>query len=311
MGTVAFLTFQKVAMLITMISIGIIMRKSKKLPENAGKIMSTLCAFVFCPAYNIRNLSKNVTIASIGDKLSLLGIGAVMIILMILVAKLLARWLGKDEFDRRCLTYAFTVSNYGYFGYPVVEGVFGSAALGDMIVFAIPTTIATYTWGYLLFNRDGKLTLKKILLTPMIIAVITGVTIGLSGIQLPSFLNDVINGAASCMSPVSMLLAGFVLGGLPFKKLFVGAKAYFYSAIRLLLLPLLFGVPLYFLGLRESMLMMPLLMLALPMGLNLVVYPESFGYDATDNARMCFVSFVMCLVILPLTFELINFLAFS
>lgn len=298
-------------MLITMISIGIIMRKSKKLPENAGKIMSTLCAFVFCPAYNIRNLSKNVTIASIGDKLSLLGIGAVMIILMILVAKLLARWLGKDEFDRRCLTYAFTVSNYGYFGYPVVEGVFGSAALGDMIVFAIPTTIATYTWGYLLFNRDGKLTLKKILLTPMIIAVITGVTIGLSGIQLPSFLNDVINGAASCMSPVSMLLAGFVLGGLPFKKLFVGAKAYFYSAIRLLLLPLLFGIPLYFLGLRESMLMMPLLMLALPMGLNLVVYPESFGYDATDNARMCFVSFVMCLVILPLTFELINFLAFS
>ncbi len=311
MGTVAFLTFQKVAMLITMISIGIIMRKSKKLPENAGKIMSTLCAFVFCPAYNIRNLSKNVTIASIGDKLSLLGIGTVMIILMILVAKLLARWLGKDDFDRRCLTYAFTVSNYGYFGYPVVEGVFGSAALGDMIVFAIPTTIATYTWGYLLFNRDGKLTLKKILLTPMIIAVATGVTIGLSGIKLPSFLNDVINGAANCMSPVSMVLAGFVLGGLPFKKLFVGAKAYFYSAIRLLLLPLLFGIPLYFLGLRESMLMMPLLMLALPMGLNLVVYPESFGYDATDNARMCFVSFVLCLVILPLTFELINYLAFS
>lgn len=311
MGTVAFLTFQKVAMLITMISIGIIMRKSKKLPDNAGKIMSTLCAFVFCPAYNIRNLSKNVTVATIGDKLSLLGIGAVMIILMILVAKLLARWLGKDDFDRRCLTYAFTVSNYGYFGYPVVEGVFGSAALGDMIVFAIPTTIATYTWGYLLFNRDGKLTLKKILLTPMIIAVATGVTIGLTGIKLPSFLNDVINGAAGCMSPVSMLLAGFVLGGLPFKKLFVGAKAYFYSAIRLLLLPLLFGIPLYFLGLRESMLMMPLLMLALPMGLNLVVYPESFGYDATDNARMCFVSFVLCLVILPLTFELINFLAFS
>ena len=105
---------------------------------------------------------------------------------------------------------------------------------------------------------------------------------------------------------VAMLLAGFVLGGLPFKKLFVGAKAYLYSAIRLLLLPLFLGIPLYLLGLRESMLMMPLLMLALPMGLNLVVYPESFGYDATDNARMCFVSFVMCLLILPLTFELIK-----
>ena len=311
MGTVAFMTFQKVAMLVTMISIGIAMRKSKKLPENAGKMLSTLCAFVFCPAYNIRNLSKNMTMANIGDKLSLLGLGAVMILLMILVATLLAKWLGKDDFDRRCLTYAFTISNYGYFGYPVVEGVFGSAALGNMIVFALPTTIATYTWGYLLFNRDGKLTVKKILTTPMVIAVCTGITIGLSGIQLPSFLSDVINGAASCMSPVSMILAGFVLGGIPFKKLFIGAKAYLYSGIRLLLLPLLFGIPLYFLGLRESMLMMPLLMLALPMGLNLVVYPESFGYDATDNARLCFVSFILCLVVLPFTFELINFLAYS
>ena len=108
-----------------------------------------------------------------------------------------------------------------------------------------------------------------------------------------------------------MFLAGFVLGGVPFKKLFIGAKAYLYSGIRLLLLPLLFGVPMYFLGLRESMLMMPLLMLALPMGLNLVVYPESFGYDATDNARLCFVSYILCLVVLPLTFELINFLAYS
>ena len=56
---------------------------------------------------------------------------------------------------------------------------------------------------------------------------------------------------------------------------------------------------------------MPLLMLALPLGLNLVVYPESFGYDATDNARMCFVSYLLCLVILPVTFAVINYLAYT
>ena len=311
MGTVALLTLQKVAMLILLISAGIALRKSKKLPENAGKVMSTLCTLLFCPAYNIRNLSKNVTMDTIGDKLGLLGLGVIMIVLIIIVAKLLARVFTKDDFQRRCLTYAFAISNYGYFGYPVVEGVFGSAALGNMIVFAIPTTIATYTWGFLQFNKDGKLSLKKLLTTPMIIAVATGVIIGLSGIKLPGFLSDVLNTTANCMSPVSMVLAGFILGGLPLKKLFTGGKAYFYGAIRLLLIPLLFGIPLYFIGLRGNMLMMPLLMLSLPLGLNLVVYPESYGYDATDNARMCFVSYIMCLIILPITFEIINFLSFS
>ena len=311
MGSVAFLTLQKVAVLVVLISAGVILRKSKKLPENTGKILSAVCTLLFCPAYNIRNLSQNVTMDSIGSKLGLFGLGAVMIVLIIAVAMVLARVFTKDDFQRRCLTYAFAISNYGYFGYPVVEGVFGSAALGNMIVFAIPTTIATYTWGYLLFNKDGKLSLKKILTTPMVIAVATGITLGLSGIRIPGFLNDALNAAANCMSPVSMVVAGFILGGMPLKKLFKGGKAYFYNIIRLLGLPLLFGIPLYFLGLRENMLMMPLLMLALPLGLNLVVYPESFGYDATDNAQMCFISYIMALAILPVTFEIINFLAFS
>lgn len=308
---VGSLTLQKVIMLLLLVAVGVTMRKSKKLPENAGKIMSTICTLVICPAYNIRNLSQNVTMSTISDKLGLVGLGTALSIVVIVVSKLLAKILGKTDFDRRCLTYAFAISNYGYFGYPVVEGVFGSAALGDMIVFAIPTTIATYTWGYLLFNKDGKLTVKKILTTPMIIAVTTGIALGLSGIQLPGFASDALNATANCMSPLSMLLVGFVLGGMPLGKLFVGGKSYFYSIIRLVLMPLLFGVPLYFIGLRENMLMMPLLMLALPLGLNLVVYPESYGYDATDNARMCFVSYILCLVILPVTFAIIYYLAYT
>ena len=310
---VGTLTLQKVIMIVLMLCAGLVLRKSKKLPENAGKVLSGLCALLFCPAYNIRNLSQNVTMDTIGDKLGLVGLGAILIVVVIFVATLLSRILAKDDFNRRCLTYAFSISNYGYFGYPVIAGVFGDEALANMIVFAIPTTIATYTWGYLLFNKDGKLTIKKIITTPMVIAVATGTFMGLTGLtaKLPSFATDALNSVANCMSPVSMILAGYVLGGIPMKKLFIGGKAYFYSIIRLVLLPLLFGVPLYFLGLREELLMMPLLMLALPLGLNLVVYPESFGYDATDNARMCFVSYILCLVILPITFAVINFLAFS
>ena len=53
-----------------------------------------------------------------------------------------------------------------------------------------------------------------------------------------------------------------------------------------------------------------LLVAGIPLGLNLVVFPESYGFDATDNARMCFVSYIMCALVLPFTFAAINYLAF-
>ena len=48
---------------------------------------------------NIRNLSQNVTMDSIGSKLELFGLGAIMIVLIISVAMVLARLFTKDDFS--------------------------------------------------------------------------------------------------------------------------------------------------------------------------------------------------------------------
>lgn len=307
---VALLTLQKVAMLLLFISVGFAIRKSGKLPKETSKVLSTLTTVIFTPAYTINNLAKNLTIDTLAQKATLFGFGALVTVLAILLATLLGKLLGKDALTKKSLTYAFAIPNYGYFGYPVVEGVFGAATLSNMLVFAVPLSIATNSWGYLQFAQDKKLSIKKVLLTPMIIAVMVGSAIGLSGLKLPGFISDVLASAGNCMSPTSMILAGFVLGSLPLGKLLSGWKAYGVAAIRLILIPLVFGIPMYLLGLRGEMLMIPLLTIALPLGLNLVVFPESYGYDSTANAQMCFVSYLVSIIILPCTFALINLLAF-
>ena len=307
---VAFLTLQKVSMLLLFISTGFAIRKSGKLPKDTSKVLGSLTTMIFTPAYTINNLSKNLTIATIGQKATLFGFGALITVLVILLATLLGKLLGKDQLSKKSLTYAFAIPNYGYFGYPVIEGVFGAATLSNMLIFAVPLSIATNSWGYLQFAQDKKLSVKKVLLTPMIIAVITGSVIGLSGIKLPSIISDVLSGAGSCMSPASMILAGFVLGGIPLKKLLTGWRAYGVAAIRLILIPLVFGIPMYLLGLRGEMLMIPLVTIALPLGLNLVVFPESYGYDSTPNAQLCFVSYLASIIVLPCTFAIIYLLAF-
>ena len=308
MWTVAFLTLQKVAMLLLFISVGFVLRISKKLPDNAGKVLSMLCTLVFTPAYTINNLANNMTIATLSQKSMLFAVGTVITVLSILLATVLGKLMAKEPFYRKSLTYAFAIPNYGYFGYPVVEGVFGAAALSNMLVFVIPLSVATNSWGYLQFSKEKKLSIKKILLAPMIVAVIIGSVIGLTGLKLPSLVTDVLSGAGSCMSPASMLLAGFVLGGIPLKKLFVSGKAYMMAALRLVLIPLIFAVPMYLLGIRGELFLFSIITLSLPLGLNLVVYPESQGMDASDNARMCCVSYLMAIAVLPPIFGLLSIL---
>ena len=302
------LTFGKVGMLLVFIAIGYFLRWHHDLPDDAGHVLSLLCTLVFSPAYSITNMSKNFTMDVLGEKTLLVGYGILFVLCAIGLSYLLSKPFARSRIERNSLIYAFAIPNYGYFGYPVIEGVFGSAVLADVMVFLIPMSLATNSFGYSLFVGEGKVPLKKILLTPMLISLVIGISIGLSGVTVPPFLNSALTGLGSCMSPCSMLLAGFMLGKFRLKDLLTGWRPYVYSAVRLMGIPLIFGVVLFALRMEGNFLMMPLLVAGIPLGLNLVVYPESQGFEkqASDNAKLCFVSYILALAVLPFTFAVLT-----
>ena len=302
------LTFGKVGMLLIFIGIGYFLRWHHDLPDHAGRVLSLLCTLIFLPAYFITNMSKNVTMDVLAEKALLVGYGLLFVTSCVLLSYLLSKPFARSQIERNSLIYAFAFPNYGYFGYPVIEGVFGSAVLADVMVFLIPMSLITHSFGYSLFIGEGKVPIKKVLFTPITVSLMIGVAIGLSGITLPPFLDSALKGLGSCMSPCSMLLAGFMLGKFPLKDLLTGWRPYVYSAVRLIAIPVIFGVVLMVLGMKDQFLMMPLLIAGIPLGLNLVVYPESQGFEkqASDNAKLCFVSYMMALIVLPFTFAILN-----
>jgi len=124
---VFFTTVSKVSVLLIFIGLGYLLRRSKKLPEDAGRVLSLLTTLVFSPAYTIKNLSSSLTLEKIGPQLILIGYGLVIVLVTIGMAYVMAKPLARNDFERRSAVYAFTIPNYGYFGYPLVEGVFGSS----------------------------------------------------------------------------------------------------------------------------------------------------------------------------------------
>jgi len=302
------LTLSKVGMLLIFISIGYILRRSHKLPDDAGRVLSLLCVMIFSPAYSILNLSRNLRMEVLGEKLQLVGFGLAFAVVAVGFGLVLGRLMGRSPVDKSSLTYAFTFPNYGYFGYPVIEGVFGTAMLGDFMVFAIPMSLLCSSYGYVLFQKEKKFDVLRLLKTPLIASLVVGVTLGLTGIKLPGVVQTTLSGAGACMSPCSMLLAGFMLGKFPLKKLFSGIRPYYLSLIRMMGIPVVFGAVMYLCGLRGQFLFWPLVFACLPLGLNLVVYPESNGFEkeAGDNAKLCFISYILSLAVLPCIFAVLT-----
>ena len=110
-----------------------------------------------------------------------------------------------------------------------------------------------------------------------------------------------------------MLLTGAVLANVPFKKLFTSWKPYVIGVIRLLALPVIVGaifILINLLGVHGEVFMtvarLSIIAAAMPVGMNVVIYPESQGIDSTEGASTCFMSYVLALGALPLVYMLME-----
>ena len=318
-------TLEQTSILLIFIFIGYFLRKKEIINEGGKKVLAGLLVNLFLPCYYIVSLSTNLTIDKINQYLLYFVCGIGLAIAIVFIAMPFARLLGKNKLQRNVLKYSFAFANIGYFGYPVVGVVFGEAVKASMILFCIPQSIVISTYGYQILTQkplenpndvENALVQKekwtkhlRFLYAPPFMGLMIGVVIGLLPINLPTYVVNMLDLAKNCQSPVAMLLTGAVLSSVPLFKLFASIKSYVVGFIRLIVVPVVIGLAFYLLGARGELLVIAVASVALPVGMNVVVYPESAGLDGTEGAKTCFISYVLALGTLPLVFEIIQMLA--
>lgn len=308
--------------LIIFILIGYILARKKVVPDDTASALSKIFTTVFYPAYMVSNLTGNFDRKTIAAESGLILWGTVFLAAVILVSVILSIILKKTGLPFKTLIYIFAFPNTGYFGYPVIKAVFGGEVLAKTILFMIPVAIAIPSLGYYFLtsggarqNRqetgaaDGKrllsdagAALRKTLLSPPVLGVIAGCLLCALDIELPDMLAGLFDSAGACMSPVSMLVTGLVLGKFSPGMLFKSRSSYLICAVRLIGMPLISFAVLKLTGAAGIMFLIPFLMTAMPVGLNTVIFAESAGMDASENSRVCFVSYLMGALTIPVAF---------
>lgn len=292
-----FIVMQQVLLLILFALVGYTLCKLGKVKSEHTKLLSTLHVYVFLPCSVLNTYATNFTPTYIREKYPLLIASIIIIICTIVLGSLLSKVLTKHPYQRSVYSYSLSFSNYGFFGYPLVESLFGSLALQNAMVFALPISLCTNTWGYAALTKT-KFSLKRIF-TPVVWATLIGAAIGLTGFRMPDVVQSLVSKSASCMAPVGMLLAGMVVSEFEFTSLLRGKNNYLISAMRLLVIPCAIALTLKVLGFEE-MVLTALMMHAMPCGMNTIVFPRLVGEDCKAGASMTLISSLLAILTVPL-----------
>ncbi len=302
-------TLDKIGFLFTFIIIGYVLGKVNVLPESTRLVLSRLENVLFVPALVLLTFANDFTVDKFKETGNIFLTSAVLVLIMIPIMLLLVKALSKDKYEQNIYAYGLIFANFGFMGNAVVEALFPEIFL-QYITFTLPGWIAIYLWAVpsLLIggtgNRQSFKERLKALCNPMFIAMIIGAFLGLTGIKMPGFLEDVVSSAKACMSPVAMLLTGITIATISLKKTFTDGKVYLVSIIRLVIIPLIFILIAPYLNLDDITYKCALCFISMPLGLNTVVIPGAYGKDTAKAAGMALISHALSAITIPIIFML-------
>ena len=281
---------------------GYLVGRIKKDKASHSDILSVLLINIFLPCKVFNTFANNFSVSYFSQRYSLLITSLILILVIVIGAYFGSKLLTKDQYERKVYQYSFTLTNYSYLGYVLIESVFGQSFLSQFVFFAIPFIIYTYTFGYALLT-GGKNFVQK-LVNPLTIAIILGMVVGIFNISLPEIISKAVSSSSACVGPLSMILTGMTLSTFKLRELVMDAKAYIFTFLRLIVIP---GIAyLICLGLKlTQVLPMVLIITAMPCGLNTVVFPKLVGKDCKTGARLALISHIFSIITLPIWLSLI------
>lgn len=231
----------QVLILFILIAVGFVCRKVKLLNDTTVKGMSDLVVYIVTPANIIAAFHREFRT----DLLKGLAMSFLTAFLVFLCATVIARFLirDKDPNRRPVLRFAAAYPNAGYMGIPLQK-----ALLGDIGVFYCAAYIGMfhmYVWSYGVHllspdnARFSRKSLKKILLSPCIIAIFIGLILFFSPFELPSVIISPIQSLASLATPIPMIIIGYYLAGSSLKSIFGNKYIYAAAFIKMVISPLI------------------------------------------------------------------------
>ena len=205
----------------------------------------------------------------------------------------------KEPGRRKALVFSSMVNNMGNAGLPIVSMVFGSIGVFITSFGLISNIFFMWSIGLMMYAQCEKNKMAKTILTnPNMIAIMLGVVLFTTGLKLPSPVSSALDRIGAMTAPLSMMMIGATLADMRPRDA-LDRDAFALSAVRLLILPVLFMVIMRLIGLPDVIWQVITVLFAMPAPTNVAIIAEMYQGDYKFATKVVFVSTVLSLVTVP------------
>lgn len=256
------------------------------------------------PAMIVAAVITGDTLPELREVLAVLEVAAVFYLLEMIFALIAPRFLGGTSGQRGVWRFGLVFGNIAFIGYPVATALFGSGALFYAVILAMPFNLLSYTLGPLMLAGAKRFRWRQ-LVTPCTVAAVLGLFFALTRLRPPAIVGECLAFVGDVTVPLSLLVVGSLLAGLPVGQVFKSPRLWCLSLLRLLVLPVLLFAILQLLGTEPMLLGIAVIEMAMPVAINGSMLSLEYGGDTETMAQATLLTTAVSIVTIPLIASLL------
>lgn len=302
------IVFTQVLILSGMMALGYALGKKGYLTRKDSDLMTKLILDIFFPCSVLVSAGNDYGGESFGQTMLVVVVYFFMLLLFTFIARIFASAMKMKEDDMLVFTRSIGYPNNGFMGLPLCTAVFGAQGTLWASLSVPGTTIYMFALLMRRFSREEKGNTAqqlKSLLNPMNLAVIAMLAMLAMRWKLPDFLSQMCASFGNCVTPVAMLVVGYLLSESPLSNAFREPLLYLITFLRNLFCPLLGAMLLRFSGWDHNM----CLCLVMVMGCSVASSVSIFGARYNRSPEFASQSMLQSSLLLPITMPIVMALA--
>ena len=305
------LLLQQMVVLFALMLIGFYIRRKEYISDETCRHLSWMVVNIANPALVVSgSLNSEETLRGQAFLETIVLVAAVyaLLFLVSILLPYICRVPGRNVGVYRVM---MIFSNIGFMGFPLINAVYGSDALLRASLFLIPYNLLIYTYGIAALKPkeeqapSGESTRKfrgimKKVLNIGVLGCIVAMVISFTGWKAPDFVRTTVTNLSNLTAPLSMLVIGASMVQINLKELFTDARLLVFSALKLLVVPLIGLFLLKPFVADPTMLGVCLVMLSTPVGSMTAMMAQQYGGDYEMASKGVALTTILSVATIPL-----------
>ncbi len=300
---------QQMLVLFIIMMIGFIAYKKNIITDETSKKLSAIVVNISNPALILSSVTGNATVTG-AELVETMFVAIGMYVFLIAVAALVPVIIKAPAKDRGTYRVMTIFGNVGFMGFPIIYSLYGGGALLYASLFLLPYNILIYTYGVWemckssgegsgAVKKSGRESIKQIFNIGVIFCIIAVVVYAL-GIKFPAWVNTTVSMLSSTTAPLSMMVIGASFATMNFKKVFLNVRTWVFSALRLLVIPVLGTFLVSLVTDNPSIIGVTMVMLGVPVGSMTAMLAQEYGGDYALSSETVAMTTLLSVVTFPI-----------